>query len=87
MATGAFVLAIAAVFATKANKKFTTFTTVVFGSSHQFIITNGSTGFPGLSTVKSTGFHTAFAALYTALGVRASGTLATKGTSHHALYY
>jgi len=61
MAAGTFVLAISAMFATKANKKFVSVSTAYFGSSGLFITGIGS----GVLTTASSNLKTAFVTLYT----------------------
>jgi len=88
MTAGAAVLAISAVFATKANKKFTTtIRTVVFGVTNKVTITNSS-DFTLLTTVKrTTGYYTAFGQLYTTVSksIKTKGTLLSTGGD--VLYY
>jgi hypothetical protein len=75
MAAGAFVLAVTAMFATKANKKFASFTTGYIGSTGAYV-----SGFAAntLTTTKGT-FKTAFVTLYTSASKHVTVLRATNG--------
>jgi hypothetical protein len=93
LGVGTFVLAVAAVFATKANKKFgTTIHTVYFSGTGKgvFVTYSAASGFSLLTTVNNSPFNnlkTAYGALYTSTGnIKYSGTLVT-GLFGHTLYH
>jgi len=86
MAAGTLVLAIAAVFATKANRKFAAITTVALRADHSVLITNSS-GFGVLTTVKRSGYVTAFAKFYTGTGTSKLATVLVSKTTFHTLFY
>jgi len=92
LGAGTLVLAVAAVFATKANKKFSpTIHTVYFsGTSKEVFVTYSATnGFSLLTTVNNlqNNLKTAYGALYTSAGnIKYSAPLVT-GTTGHTLYH
>jgi hypothetical protein len=85
MATGAFVLAISAIFATKANKRFAQVQTAV-ASDFVFVAPSAAI----MTTVQGTGQRRIYVQLCsangTSLGVTPSNPLYTK-TTDHAIYF
>jgi len=82
MAAGTFVLAITAIFATKANKKFTQVTTAYLVGAPAYYLHNDL-----MTTVSG---HNRLAATVYTVNAGADvidGKLVTKGTNHHVVYY
>jgi len=83
LATGAFILAITAMFATKANKRFKNITTVYFGNTGLFVTDNTT----GVFTNTASSGKACYATLYTATSLHSAFKLNTKAAGNGNTVY